>query len=202
MSVHHRSVPSEGPKRSVRNLLLDKRFQLKYTGLVVIVTVTIASVLGAIAYRYSQGQTQALTIQLAQQPDLPASVASDLQAYAESQDREVLTGILLGIVFLTIAIGLTGIWITHKIVGPVHRMKRALRDLAHGPLKVEGQLRKGDELHELFRVFASTADTLRERQWSEMQCLAEVIAKAESDGASVAVVEELQALHDRMSKHV
>ena len=202
MSIRDRSMPSEGPKRSLRNLLLDKRFQLKYSGLVVLVTVTVASVLGAIAYDYSQGQTQALTIQIAQQPDLNPVVAADLQTYAESQDRKALVGILIGVVLMAITVGFTGIWVTHKIVGPVHKMKRVLRELAHGPLKVEDQLRRGDELHELFQVFAATADTLRERQWSEMQCLAELIATAKAQGCSDEIVDGLQSLHDRMSKHV
>ena len=72
MGVEARSVrPAVGaPKRKLRNYLLDKRFQLKYTGMVVGVTLVVASILGALAYRESKGQTEAMQVQLAMQPDL------------------------------------------------------------------------------------------------------------------------------------
>ena len=45
------------PPRKLRNYLLEPKFQLKYTGMVVGVTVLVAGVLGYQAYQYSKGQT-------------------------------------------------------------------------------------------------------------------------------------------------
>ena len=46
-----------------------------------------------------------------------------------------------------------GIVITHRIVGPVHKMKRLLRRVSTGRLAIEERLRKGDELEDLFDTF-------------------------------------------------
>src|SRR5688572_14963910 len=105
------SVPSPAtpaktgpPKRKFRNFLLDKRFQLKYTGMVVVVTVAVAGFLGFFAYRYSVGQTEAMSIQIAMQPDLDPQAANDLEGWARDQDRQVLMGIIGGILLLTLAL--------------------------------------------------------------------------------------------------
>ena len=58
-------------QRKLRNYLLDRRFQLKYTSMVVLVTVTVAGGLGYVAYGFSKGQTEALTAHIASQNDTP-----------------------------------------------------------------------------------------------------------------------------------
>ncbi len=63
MSSETQSLPNPGgpPKRHLRNYLLQPRFQLKYTGMVVAChRSSIASVLGYFAYDYSRGQTESL----------------------------------------------------------------------------------------------------------------------------------------------
>src|SRR6186997_1179306 len=104
MGVEGRSTrPGPGaPKRRLRNYLLDRRFQLKYTSMVVGVTLIVASILGWFAYRESQGQTEALQVQLAMQPDLDARVGADLEAWGRARDRQILLGILAGIGVLTL----------------------------------------------------------------------------------------------------
>ena len=92
MGVEARSVaPLPGaPKRKLRNYLLDRRFQLKYTSMVVAVTMVVASILGTLAYQESKGQTEALQIQLATQPAAIRTrvlrlYAADVGANARSQ---------------------------------------------------------------------------------------------------------------------
>ena len=81
------SPPSGGkPKRHLRNYLLDPRFQLKYTGMVVLVTVIVASVLGSFAYRSSKAQTESMTIQMAMM-DIDGSLQSNLVEMAADQAR-------------------------------------------------------------------------------------------------------------------
>src|SRR3954470_27505 len=98
MGANSRSVrPAQGaPKRQLRNYLLDTRFQLKYTGMVVGVTLVVASILGAIAYRESKGQTEALQVVMASQADLNPSVAANLIAFGAERDANVLLAIIAG----------------------------------------------------------------------------------------------------------
>ncbi|MDB4977437.1 MAG: hypothetical protein JWN48_5778 [Myxococcaceae bacterium] len=178
MGVEARSVrPLPGaPKRQLRNYLLDRRFQLKYTGMVVGVTMVVASILGALAYHESRGQTEALQIQLATQPDLDPGVSAQLEAFGIDRDREILIGIILGVAALTIALGLTGIVITHKMVGPAYKMRMLLTTVARGHLRVDGGLRKGDELKEVFNAFNDMVQQLRTRREHQLERLEQALS--------------------------
>jgi methyl-accepting chemotaxis protein len=200
MGVESRSIrPSEGaPKRQLRNYLLDRRFQLKYTSMVVGVTLVVASLLGAVAYSESKGQTEALQIQLAAQPDLDPQVAAHLDAFGKERDRQMLAGIMAGIGLLTLALGFTGIVITHKIIGPAYRIRKLLATVARGHLRVDGHLRKGDELQDVFGAFNDMVTTLRARQAEEIAQLDAALAKASAGGLPEGSLQTFRALRDRM----
>ena len=204
MGVEARSIrPSEGaPKRKLRNYLLDRRFQLKYTSMVVGVTLVVASLLGAIAYSESKGQTEALQIQLAVQPDLDPQVAAHLDAFGKERDRQMLAGILAGIGLLALALGLTGIVITHKIIGPAYRIRQLLATVARGHLRVDGHLRKGDELQEVFGAFHDMVSTLRARQAEEISQLDEALDTARNHGVADRDLQPFRALRDRMQQQL
>ncbi len=186
------------PKRRFKNYLLDRSFQLKYTGMVVAVTVFVALILGYFAYDYSKGQTEAMTAQMAMQDDLAPEVAADLEGFAEQEDRKVLFGIVSGILILAMMLGFTGIIVTHKVVGPAYKMKLLLNEVASGKLKLVGRLRKGDELQELFEAFAAMVESLRETQKSEITELSDAIDKAKEAGVPDDALAELVAVRDRM----
>jgi len=190
--------PKPPIKRHMRNYLLDPRFQLKYTGMVVGVSIVIASVLGYFAYDYSKGQTEALTIQMAAQPDLDPEVASDLEGFARALDQKVLASIIGGIVILALALGFTGIIVTHKLVGPAYKMRRLLREVAEGKLKVAGGLRKGDELQELFEAFADMVQSLRDAQAKEVAALDAALTAAREHGIEDEALASIVTVRDRM----
>jgi nitrogen fixation/metabolism regulation signal transduction histidine kinase len=150
-------------QRKVRNYLIDRRFQLKYTGMVVLVTVSVASGLGYMAYGFSQGQTEALTAQIMAQPDLGADTASDLEQFAHQEDRKIRNAILAGVLLLTLALGLTGIIVTHRVVGPAYRMRRLFEHVGDGRIEITTGIRKGDELQELYHSFA---EMVEQKWWS------------------------------------
>jgi nitrogen fixation/metabolism regulation signal transduction histidine kinase len=200
MGVNARSVrPAAGaPKRKLRNYLLDARFQLKYTGMVVGVTLVVASILGALAYRESKGQTEAMQIQLAMQPDLDPQAVASLEAFGRQRDQQILGGILGGIAVLTLALGLTGIVVTHKMVGPAYKIRMLLGKVAEGHLKVDGSLRKGDELQDVFLAFNHMVNNLRSRQAAEIALLDEALEKATQAGTPADVVGTFREIRNRM----
>lgn len=187
------------PKRRLRNYLLDARFQLKYSGMVVLVTVAVASVLGWFAYEHSRGQTESMSLTIAMQPDMNPEAAADLEGWARAEDRKVLTSIVVGILGLAVALGFTGIIVTHKLVGPAYKMRLLLTQVAEGKLKLDGRLRKGDELQELFEAFANMVESLREAQAREVAELDAAIAHAKEAGLGDADLEPLQEVRDRMN---
>ena len=92
-------------QRRVRNYLIDRRFQLKYTGMVLLVTVSVAGGLGYMAYGFSKGQTEALTMQIATQLDLDGDTATDLEQFALQEDRKIRNAIVLGVLLLPVLRG-------------------------------------------------------------------------------------------------
>lgn len=189
-------------QRKVRNYLLDRRFQLKYTGMVLAVTVTVAGVLGFVAYRFSKGQTEALTAQIVAQPDLDDRTAGDLERFAQQEDRKIRNAIIVGVLLLTVALGVTGIVVTHRVVGPAYRMRRLFEHVGQGRLEVTTGIRKGDELQELYRSFAQMVESLRDQRAEEITQLEDTVAKLEAAGVQSAYLGELRALLDRIRKSV
>jgi len=189
-------------QRRMRNYLIDRRFQLKYTGMVLLVTVTVAGGLGYLAYGFSQGQTEALTAQIMAQPDLAAATASDLEEFAQQEDRKIRNAILAGVLLLTLALGLTGIIVTHRVVGPAYRMRRLFAHVGEGKLEITTGIRKGDELQELYHSFADMVESLRDQRAEEIEQLEETLIKMESAGVQSAYITELRAVLERIRKTV
>jgi len=189
-------------QRKLRNYLLDRRFQLKYTGMVLLVTVSVASALGFVAYRLSQRQTEALTAQIAAQPDLDPQTANDLEQFAKQEDRKIRNAIILGVLVLTVVLGLTGIVVTHRVVGPTYRMRRLFAHVGKGRLEINTGIRKGDELQELFRSFAEMVESLRDQRSEEIEQLEQTLIKMEAAGVQSAYITELRAVIERIRKTV
>lgn len=189
-------------KRKLRNYLLDRRFQLKYTSMVVLVTVSVASGLGYVAYRFSKGQTEALTAHIAAQPDLDDETAADLERFAQQEDRKIRNAIILGVLLLTLALAMTGILVTHRVVGPAYRMRRLFEGVGEGKLTVTTGIRKGDELQDLYRSFADMVESLRDQRSEEIARLEDTLAKMEAAGVQSDYLTELRALLDRIRKSV
>lgn len=189
-------------QRKIRNYLLDRRFQLKYTGMVLFVTVTVASVLGYVAYRFSRGQTEALTAHIAAQSDLDEGTAGDLERFAEQEDRKVRNAIVFGVACLALALGVTGIVVTHRVVGPAYRMRRLFEHVGRGRFEVTTGIRKGDELQDLYRSFAEMVESLRGQRAEEIAQLEEALRNMEAGGVDSDYLRELRALLDRIRESV
>jgi len=189
-------------QRKMRNYLIDRRFQLKYTGMVLLVTVSVAGGLGYLAYGFSQGQTEALTAHIASQPDLDPDTATDLERFAQQEDRKIRNAIVAGVLLLTLALGFTGIIVTHRVVGPAYRMRRLFRHVADGKIEVTTGIRKGDELQELYHSFAEMVESLRDQRGEEIAQLEETLIKMESAGVQSAYITELRAVLERIRKTV
>ena len=244
-------TPSAAPggrhHRSAKNYLLDTHFQLKYTGLLVGIAVSLSLALGAVLWVTSrkvvaesqatvvQGQatvergqetvergkqvlvqskrvSQVVAMNIAKEykddPELAKtfgeaaaqddkkleeeqirleSDASDLKKQAaelraravavEQQQQMLFVTIVVLLVVLVLAIGVAGIVFTHKIAGPIFKMKRLLREVGQGKLILKERLRKGDELQHFFDTFEKMVDSLREHQKGEIAKVDAILAK-------------------------
>ncbi len=228
-------------KRSIKNYMLDPRFQLKWTGYLLAVAVVVSGLLGAFLYRTSNEVTEQssqviaqgtklldesrknsdlvkMTIkdQYADAPELAATFnksADDLDKQLEERHRQLeaqaartrqqqqtmLMSLVGGLTFLVVLIGLVGIYITHKVVGPIYKMKMLLRQVGDGKLNFYGKLRKGDELQDFFEVFQAMVDKLKARQAEEVKELTEAMEEAKKTGASDEAITKIAHVRDEMA---
>ncbi len=221
-------------------MLLDPRFQLKWTGylvgVVLFVMAGLGVAIGRTAARASDSAALAVkqaekafeesransvltrrTVQMAagDSPAFAAMMDEELGKYdaqlghdldevrarqAEiARDRSFMRLLIVGAgaVLLTLLV-LMGVVITHRIVGPVHKMKRLLRKLSTGRLVVDERLRRGDELEDLFETFLQTTYSLRAQQRARIATLDDTLARAEATGASEEVKGGLRVLRAQM----
>jgi methyl-accepting chemotaxis protein len=251
-------VPSHRGQRRLRNFLLDRHFQLKYSGYLVGVSVFLSASLGFILWQTSRElitQTRASVALgeqivergrklLAESEKVNSVVKMNIvQAYADDPalldvfqsaagDRDVMLAqgqsqleansvalreqsqriergyvglavmVVSALLLLVLGIGLAGVVVTHKVAGPVFKMKRLLGDLAKGQFRVVARLRKGDELQHFFDAFNDTAAQLNRRQEEEIRQIdgvIELLARAGRDPANVSGARErLLSLRDSM----
>lgn len=224
-------------QRKLKNYLLDKHFQLKYTGYLVAITVVLSLGLGMLLWRTSNevlAQSRATVNQGSQvvelgqvvakesrkvsevvqmniikdefykdNPELLAEFKSNAQTQDETlkkqqeqlesqaaalkaqsdniarQQKVMLATLALALLLLVIGMGMAGIVVTHKIAGPIFKMKRQIRAVGEGNLSIPHKLRKGDELVDFFEAFHDMVVALRAHQAEEIQKLDKAIAAIE-----------------------
>ena len=91
---------------------------------------------------------------------------------------------------MVVLIGLLGIYITHKVAGPVYKMTRLLKQVGEGNLHVDARLRKGDELRDFFETFTRMVGGLRaieKRQLSEIEGALAARERGSKDDAAAAL---------------
>lgn len=198
-SSTHRNADTP-PRRQIRNYLLEPRFQMKYVSMVVGVTVVVAGVLGYFAYEYSTGQTALLQMnQLESQQDLSPDFIAFIEAESIKADRRVLVAIISGILCLVLALGITGIVITHRLVGPAYRIKQLIGEVREGHLNIHGGIRKNDELKDIFTAFEEMVSSLRSEREKEINQLDAAIAQAKEAGLSEEALQNFVEIRERMN---
>lgn len=163
-------------QRKLKNYLLDAKFQLKYTSMVVLVTLLLSSVLGKIAYDHSVAQTEIIKAANTFN-DLTPELKHRFNQEMISADQKVLFGIWGGVFLLVLALAITGILITHRVVGPAYRLKRLLDDVAAGKIKTGVGLRKGDELQNVFKAYEHMVTKLQEMEKDDIRALQAIAEK-------------------------
>ena len=229
-------------KRSIKNYLLDARFQLKWTGFIIIVALVVSAIMGVFLYRTSSDVTREsqkvieqgkelikesqknsdlvkmqIKDQYADTPELADTFnksAKELDGQLQDrhkallaqqqatldQQRTMLMSLVAGLTLLVVLIGLLGIYFTHKVAGPVYKMKMLLRQVGDGKLTFHGKLRRGDELQDFFETFLKMVEQLRDRQAKEVALLDAAIEDARKVGASDDAIAKITVVRDEMKR--
>jgi hypothetical protein len=118
-----------------------------------------------------------------------------------AQQQRMFFGLVLALALLVIGIGVAGIVFTHKIAGPIFKMKRLLRGIGEGKLVLRERLRKGDELQHFFETFEQMVENLREKQREEIAQVDTILVTLASEGSKEGA-ELLTKLREEMQDHL
>lgn len=169
--------PTFARKRKLRNYLLDVGLQLRYTAFIIAVAVLLIGVLGYKVYQATQESSRIVMMTVQADP----AAGAELRAQFQANDRIVLYGMAgLGVV-LVLSIAAAGIWLTHKVAGPLHNIATTCGRIRDDHLPpVLRQLRRGDELQSFHARFAEMYAALRTRTVADIGTLERAIAAIEA----------------------
>jgi hypothetical protein len=185
-------------KRKLRNYLIDVGLQLRYTAFIIIVAILLTAVLGYMIYGATTETSQIIVMNGIVDP----ANQGELEAQLRSNDRKVLLLIVLFGVLVVLSIAAAGIWITHKVAGPLFNIANIcarVRDNKLAP-SLRQQLRKGDELQGFYSTFRDMYEALRARADGDLKVLSEAIAVLENIDTRSSSADETLAQLRRMRK--
>ncbi|HZU82782.1 MAG TPA: hypothetical protein VE987_07695 [Polyangiaceae bacterium] len=128
---------------------------------------------------------------------------ADQQALLVMRQRLMIGSLVGGLSLMVVAIGLFGIYFTHRVAGPVHKMKRLLRQVGEGDLRVEARLRRGDELKGFFDEFTRMVAGLRDldrRQLEEVEAAIQALERGDRGDAAVSLQRVRRVIRDAIGE--
>jgi hypothetical protein len=185
MSKHERETHY---KRRLRNYLLDVGLQLRYTVFIIAVAVFLTAVLGSRIYVATQETTRIVTLTAAADP----STEHELRLQFQANDRVVLWAVVGFGLVLVLTVTAAGIWMTHKIAGPLHNIGSVFAQIRDNRLPEDIRtLRKGDELQAFHASLREMYEAIRTRVVKDKEALEKAIAAVEAQTPRSAQMEEV-----------
>lgn len=185
-------------KRLIRNYLLDRRLQLGYTLVVVLVSAVLSAGLGYFWYGEMREASQIVEVQVLE--SLGEQDAQQIRQDLASKDRRRLA-VLIGFgLCLALLLGGYGIVFTHKVAGPLYKMQRIFAAMRDGKLPDVHDLRRRDQLHNFWAAFKEMYLALREQTQRELSELDEIAAGVTAEATAEQrqqAIERLAALRTR-----
>ena len=118
----------------------------------------------------------------------------ETKAQLVQQQELTLIGLMVLLVAFIAVIGLGTIVTTHRIVGPLFRLKRMANEVAAGKIRPPTYgLRPGDELKDVFDSFANMVTKMRERHVEELAKVEGALGAAKEGGSPTQALEALRA---------
>jgi nitrogen fixation/metabolism regulation signal transduction histidine kinase len=214
-------------KRSVRNYLLDSRFQLKYAGFLVAVAMAISAAMGSALYASTRSvvtessalvdeslkvseisrmnigdfasDSRELLTEFNREADAHDRAIANQQASLVAHQRGMIVSLVGFLALMVVLIGLLGIYFTHKVAGPVYKMTKLLKQVGAGNLRVDARLRKGDELKDFFVTFTDMVASLRQFEAQQLEQIENALGALDR-GAPEDAMGPLRRVRDAMQE--
>jgi len=215
------STQGEEKRIRRRTRLIDRRFQLKHTMIIVLVGVVVSIILGFGLYNRSQKvikltneNTELIKMAMLETklppPDVGAPKESEwedelvkeigkIDQELSSIDSYVLYYLAGFVLVMALFLFFWGIFITHRVAGPIFIISRFLRQIADGQVPQTRPLRKGDELKSFFDTFSEMVAALKQRNLREAEILGKSAGEVRQHG-SESLANTAQALESLASE--
>jgi hypothetical protein len=186
---------AENPRYKRRLIpIVDRRFQFKYTAIIVAIAAVVSTVLGYLLLKSYWEMNEVIDL---------ASLSPEVNDKLNTDDAKKVFMITLGfLVVEVVGLGVMGLLITHRVVGPIFVLQRHLTTLLGGKYPNVRPLRQGDEFRDAFDVFSKVISSLKQRDTDDLEKLKSLVEKAKAKGMSDADLKTLQELVDERQGRV
>jgi nitrogen fixation/metabolism regulation signal transduction histidine kinase len=136
---------------------------------VVLATAIIVAVMGYFLYRTIGDSTDQILVQKLADPILTKDALNAFFKQAEFDKQGTLLILSAGLISLVLLLGGLTIIYTHKIAGPVYKLRKLIAAIDGRNLQVFAKLRHADELQEVFVDFDNMFRRLRGHRREDMK---------------------------------
>jgi len=171
--------------------IVDRAFQFKYTGIILLVAAVTSTVLGFFLLDAYKEMNEVIGL---------ATISPEIGDKVDADDaRRVFQIIIFSLVGEVIVLGLLGLIITHRVCGPIFVITKHLGTMLDGKYPQLRPLRAGDEFAPMLEMFKQLIDKQRDRDLAEVKRLEAAHAAAKAKGVDQETLDALKALIDERS---
>jgi methyl-accepting chemotaxis protein len=186
-------------KRHLRNYIIDKRLQLRYIGVVTLLSAAISALLGWLIWGQRSQASRTIVRSLETADFLGADQKAEIVQHLASSDLTVVLRMGLVCAGLIVVLSLFLVVMTHKAAGPLFVIGGYFDRLAAGALPLVHNLRRGDEFKVFHKKFKDMCNALRHRAEEEIDVVegflqACAAARVDESGAMGHALEDLRKM--------
>lgn len=178
------------PRFKRKQYIVRKKFQVKYVGIILLFIFMTAALCSYVVYYTSMIMLGEKLANVYPQGRLVSIV------------KTVNFRILLSIILVSPLVAVIGIFLSHRIAGPIYRMEKFLFDMAQGNLSNRIVLRKGDELLTLADGINNLSESMKTTVLAQKARLNKIRSEAENLRKAGANTGELSKEVDELNKEL
>ena len=188
-------------KRQLKNFLIDRGFQLSWVFRVSVVALLIVGVMGYFLYN-TLVQSIDLVIIGQSSSVMDEHAHQKLVAGGEATKAVTLYVLVSSAVLLVALLSIMTIVVTHKVAGPMYKIRRLLRSIDDGNFLLRERLRKGEEMQQVFSELENTLAKLRDARRQDVLQLQKLKTHLPDDDNFSAPRRTLQQMIDRYTESI
>lgn len=174
--------PTVKHRRYLRNYIIDKSLQLRYIGVVSLLSAGVCALLGYLIWSQRNQASQTLIESLVNTDFVGTQQRAEIVQRLTQSDSSMVWTMALICAGLIVVLSMFLVVMTHKVAGPLHVIGIYLDRLAAGRLPLVHNLRHGDELQIFHKKFKDMCNSLRVRAETDIALSEGLLAACKAAG--------------------